>query len=524
MSGPATVDAEAHYKRAISLQKLGKYDDALEAFDAVITFEPGYAEAHNSRGIALVMLNRAADALASFDRALALKPDYAECHNNRGIVLHELGRFDAALSCFDRAIALKPDNARAHNNRGTVLNDLRRGGDAVLSFETAIALDPAYAEAFYNRGLAFHDLGRFADALANFDKALALRPDYAEAHHNRGAVLQDQLALDEAIRAYGAAIKLRPDRAESYANQAYCYLQMGRFEEGWRLHEWRKKLPIPIGHHSLPRPLWLGRENISNKTLFVHWEQGFGDTIQFCRYGKLLKALGANVVMSVQEPLYRLLRQMSPDIVIIRQDEVPGHFDYHCPMMSLPLALATTLTTIPAASRYITADEALRRSVEAQLSPKNKPRIGVAWKGSPTHRNDGYRSIELDVLAPLFSPGADWISLQYAADPSSAASPWPPLLAPYPGSWADFADAAALIDALDLVVTVDTSVAHLASAMGKPVFILLPFNSDWRWLLDRDGSPWYPSARLFRQKQDESWDDVIARVRLACAKFLEGVA
>ena len=509
------MNAEAHYEHGTSLQKLGRYDDAVTAFDAAIALNPAFAEAHNSRGIALASLGRYQEALIGFDHALRLNPNYAECHNNRGIVLQELSRLDAALTSFTRAIALKPDDARAHNNRGTVLSDLRRSSEALASYEKAVVIEPAYAEAFYNRGMALHDVARFDEALASFDRAIGLRPNYAEAHHNRGAVLQDLLRLDEAIAGYAAAIRLQPERAESYANQAYCYLQLGRFAEGWHLHEWRKQLPAPVGNRRFSQPLWLGRESISNRTLFVHWEQGFGDTIQFCRYGRLLKALGANVVMSVQQPLHRLLMQFAPQIEIIGQAEVPNSFDCHCPMMSLPLALATTLTTIPAEPRYIVADEELHQSWGARLPARSKPRIGIAWRGSTAHKNDRNRSIDLDMLEPLLSLDAYWISLQYD---DGGAPPWVPQLISFAGQWQDFADIAAVIECLDLVITVDTAVAHLAGAMGKPVFIFLPFNSDWRWLLNRDDSPWYPSARLFRQKPTKSWADVIAR---ASSELLE---
>jgi Flp pilus assembly protein TadD len=509
------VNAQAHYDHGISLQRSGDPIRAMAAFDAAIALHPGFAEAHNSRGIALASLGHYRDALVSFDRALELNAGYAECHNNRGIVLQELGQFDAALASFDRAIALKPDNARAHNNRGTVLSELGRSGDALAIYENAMALDPVYAETYYNHGMALHDLGRFDEALASFGRAIALRPDYAEAHHNRATVLQDLLRLDEAIRSYATAIELRPDRAESYANQAYCYLQLGRFEEGWSLHEWRKRLPAPVGARALLQPLWLGGEDISGRTLFVHCEQGFGDTIQFCRYGKVLKAMGADIVMSVQEPLRRLLAQLAPDIEIVGLAEVPTRFDYHCPMMSLPLALRTTLKTIPAGPPYILADPQLRQDWESRLPAKTKPRIGITWRGSTAHRNDRNRSVDFDTLEPLLSSEAHWISLQYDDAPSSPHSQ----LVSLAGSWRDFADTAAIIGGLDLVITVDTSVAHLAGAMGKPVFILLPFNSDWRWLLDRDDSPWYPSARLFRQQLAESWGDVAARARLACAEF-----
>jgi tetratricopeptide (TPR) repeat protein len=517
-------NTEAHYERGLSLLKSRQYKQALVAFEAALALDPHYAVAHNSRGIALANLECPQEALASFNRALELNPDYAECHSNLGIVLQELGRLDEAIASFDRAIASKPSNARAYNNRGAALGEMRRYRDALLSYETATTLDPSYAEAFYNRGVVLHDLNRFNEALESFDEAVGLRSDYAEAHHNRGAVLQDMLSLDQAIAAYGTAIKLHPGRAESYVNQAYCYLQMGRLAEGWHLHEWRKKLPMPVGNRSFPKPLWVGGENLSGKTLFVHWEQGFGDTIQFCRYAKLLKSRGANVVMSVQEPLHRLLAQMAPEISIMHQNEVPACFDFHCPMMSLPLAFATGLSTIPAKPRYLSSDEALRLVWEPRLPGKAKPRVGIAWRGSATHKNDRNRSIDITELVPLLSAHCHWISLQYDSGRRHNGvgddATLPPQLAPYGGLWTDFADAAAVLDCLDLVITVDTSVAHLAGALGKPVFILLPFNSDWRWLLDRDDSPWYPSARLFRQKRTESWRDVISRVGNASLEFL----
>jgi tetratricopeptide (TPR) repeat protein len=517
----ATATAKAHYTCGISLQQQRNYDQALAAFDAAIALNPAYAEAHNSRGTVLANLDRHRDALKSFNKAIALKPDYAACHNNLGIVLQELTLSEEALVSFDRAIALQKDNARAHNNRGAVLNDMNRTSDALISFDKAIALDPSYAEAFYNRGLALHDAKRFDDALVSLDQAISLRPEYAKAHHNRGAVLQDLRRTEEAIVAYDSAIALQPDRAESSINQAYCYLQMGRFEVGWSLHEWRKKLPVPVGDRSLPRPLWLGREEISGKTLFVHWEQGLGDTIQFCRYVKLLRARGADVLMSVQEPLYRLLTQMTPEIGLIRQNETPTKFDFHCPMMSLPLALGTTLTTIPAERRYIFSDHNLRSSWEARLPAKTRLRIGVVRRGSATHKNDRYRSIDAEALASLSSADVQWIALSHDSEQPDKVSPGLRQHFSCAGALQDFADTAAVIDCLDLVITVDTSVAHLSGAIGKPVWILLPFNSDWRWLLDRTDSPWYPSARLFRQDHGESWRDVILRVRSELARFVQ---
>ena len=264
-------------------------------------------------------LKRPAEALASYDKAIALKPDYAEAHNNRGNALKDLKRPAEALASYDKAIALKPDYAEAHNNRGNALKDLKRPAEALASYDRAIALKPDYAEAYNNRGNALKDLKRPAEALASYDKAIALKPDYAEA----------------------------------YWNQSLCLLLMGHFEQGWRQYEWRKKLNEPMGVRSYPQPVWLGEENIAGKTLFIYWEQGFGDTIQFCRYAKLVEARGAKVIMSVQQPLCGLLKQISPTIQILKPNEEPTDFDYHCPLLSLPLALGTTLETIPAEQQYL---------------------------------------------------------------------------------------------------------------------------------------------------------------------------
>ena len=515
--------AEAHYKRAGTLKGERRFAEALAAFDNAIALKPDYAQAHNGRGIVLANLNRLAEAAGSFDRAIALKPDYAEAHNNRALVLQDLGQFAEALTSLDRAIALQPDNARAHNNRGVVLHGLQRDEEALASHDRAIALKPDYAEAYYNRAIALQELSRLDDALASLDRAIALKPDYAAAHNNRGTLLHDLNRLDEALAAYDTAIALTGGFAEAYLNKSYCLLRMGRFEEGWRLHEWRKKTERPVGHRSFLQPLWLGNQDLANKTVFVHWEQGFGDTLNFCRYANLLRARGANVVMSVQEPLHRLLSLSMPDIRFLKSDVVPAAFDYHCPLMSLPLAFGTTPQSVPIAVPYLFADDERRKTWEARLPPSTKPRIGLGWSGNPKHKNDFNRSVGLAVLAPILEVDAHWISLQKEVRDIDR-----PLLencrqiSHYGELLTDFSDTAALIAELDLVITVDTGVAHLAGAMGKPVWILLAATPDWRWLLDRDDCPWYPTARLFRQRTPHAWDGVVERVLEALARFVEG--
>jgi hypothetical protein len=314
---------------------------------------------------------------------------------------------------------------------------------------------------------------------------------------------------------------LEPDYVEAHWNDGLRLLLTGNLEQGWRAYEWRKQLSEPVAARTYPQPLWLGEQDISGKTLFIHWEQGFGDTIQFCRYAKLAETRGATVVMEVQRVLLGLLRRLSPTIELITPDKTPASFDYHCPLMSLPLAFGTTLETIPVEQHYLESEVASRAKWSARLEadspgPKTKPRIGIAWSGSPTHHHDHLRSIGLATCLPLFNLNADWVCLhKEIRDADRAALKLVNGLKFFGDELDDFNDTAALVDLMDLVISVDTGVAHLAGAMGKPVWILLPFSPDWRWLLDRDDSPWYPSAKLFRQPRPGDWADVIDQVSRA---------
>jgi tetratricopeptide (TPR) repeat protein len=539
---------EAWTNRGIVLRKLRRYNEALTSFDKAIALRPDYAVAYNSRGNVLRDLLNCEEALISYDRAIALDPDYAEAHRNRGLVLHDLRRCDEALTSFDKAVALKPDYMEAWSNRGLTLYNLRRYDEALISFDKAIALrsdstevwssrgnvlrhlrhyemalisfdaaitlQPDYAVAHSNRGLALHDLRRYDEALVSLDTAIALKPDYAEAHSNRGLVLRGLRRYGEALVSLDTAIALDPICAETYLNKGLLLLLLGQLERGWELYEWRKKTWQPTASRFYPQPLWLGKESIAGKTLFIHWEQGFGDTLQFCRYAKLVKALGAQVIMSVQDPLLQLLRQMEPAIQLIGGKQEPTAFDYHCSLMSLPLAMSTTLETVPSVLRYLTADRQLCAQWAARLPPKTKLRIGLTWRGSPKKTDDHDRSMSLATLLPLLFDDVEWLCLQKELVENDAALLRQDGRIIFVGDdHKDFSDTAALVDLVDLVITVDTNTAHLAGAMGKPTWILLSYNSDWRWLVDRSDSPWYPSARLFRQEEMGNWADVIHRVQ-----------
>ena len=558
--------AAAHSNRGNALRDLRRHEAALASYDTAIALQPDLAEAHNNRGNALGDLERYEAALASYDRAIALKPDYAEAHNNRGNVLSDLGRYEAALASYDKAIALKPNYAQAHSNRGNVLSDLGRYEAALASYDKAIALQPDYAQAHYNRGNALLDLGRSEAALASYDKAIALKPDLGEARSNLGIVLFDLQRHEEALVSYDAAIALNPDLAEAHYNRAnalrdfgryeealtsfdqaialqphyeeahwnqtLCLLQLGQFERGWQRYECRNNRADPIAHR-YPQPLWLGQQDIAGKTLFIHWEQGLGDTLQFCRYAKLVKALGAQVIMSVQDPLLRLLRQMEPAIQLIGDDQKPAAFDYHCPLMSLPLAMGTTLETIPSTVPYLHADPERSAVWRKRLAALPGLKVGLVWAGAPrpevfqfSEVVDSRRSITLNHYAPLASiPGLCLISLQKGEPAAQARTPPNGMVL---HDWAeeldDFADTAALVEALDLVISVDTSVLHLVGALGKPVWVLNRYNQCWRWLSGRRDSPWYPSARLFRQPKMGNWEAVIDQVQRELHGMIDGGA
>jgi len=506
--------ADAYYNRAVALGKLNRLAEALESYERAIALKPDHADAYYNRGVVLGELDRATEAVESYDRAIALEPDNAEAYNNRGIALSRLERYKEALASYERAIALKPDYARAYNNRGVALVELNRLTEALKSYDRAIALNPNYAEAFNNRGIAFSELDRPAEALESCERSTALAPNYAEAFYNRGNAFRDLNRHEEAIDSYERAIALKPDYADAHWNLADCRLLLGDFAHGWQEYEWRWKLEQRgNARQEFQQPLWLGAQPLEGRTILLHTELGQGDTLHFCRYAKRVAALGAKVVLEVQPALLPLLADLEGVTQAVPRGAPLPAFDYHCPLTSLPLAFKTDLSSIPADIPYIRADATRIAAWREKLHQGNKPRVGVVWSGSMKLRNDK-RSIALADMLPLMGGWAEWVSLQKEVRESDAI-----LLESREdlrhvgGELKDFADTAALVELMDVVVTVDTSVAHLAGAMGKPVWILLPFVPiDWRWMLDREDSPWYPTARLFRQPASGDWASVISRV------------
>jgi len=463
-------------------------------------------------------------ALDSFDLAIRLQPDFFEAHGNRGAMLAALGRHDDATESYRRALAIKPDFADAHCNLGSALTQLQRYDEALASLDRALALRPDYSDALYNRGNALKLLQRYEEALASYDRAIALHPDHADAHNNRGQVLRELEQYDEALESYDRALAVRPQHVMAHCNAAALRLLKGDFERGWAHYEWRwlKKSVIPA-RRNFSQAAWIGGDPAAGKTILIHSEQGLGDTIQFCRYVPLVAARGAPVIFEVQRPLQALMERLpGPGRVIVKGDPLPA-FDLHCPLVSLPLAFGTRLETIPSATGYLSAPARNTATWQSRCEALQRPRIGLVWSGNPGHERDRERSIGFHAFVPLLDAlrgAATFVSLQkdVRAEDAVVLAERPDIL-DYGNALADFSDTAALISQLDLVISVDTSIAHLAGALGKPVWVLLTYFPDWRWLLGRDDSPWYPTARLYRQDKSRTWDGVLARVNQALRKF-----
>jgi tetratricopeptide (TPR) repeat protein len=499
---------EAYNNLAATLHAQNQTDQAAIWLRKAIALKPDFPEAYNNLGNLQAALGQAAEAIACYQKAVALRPDYAEAHNNLGAALAGQGAPRQAIACYQTALALQPDFPEAHNNLGIVLNQLGRLEEAAACCRQAIALKPDLQEAYDALGAALADQGKLEDAVACYRTAVKLRPNEPRAHDNLGAALKEQGAPEEAITCFRTAIGLKPDFPNAHHNLAMALLARGDMAEGWPEYEWRwQTARMAPSRRDFIQPQWHG-EPANNRTLLIHAEQGLGDTLQFCRYATLAADRGLHVIMEVQKPLARLLQGLrGVDRIVAYGDDLPA-FDLHCPMQSLPLALGTTLATIPNAPSYLHADPEQIDAWGARLAASGNPnpRIGLAWAGNPAMTRDRQRSLTPDRLAPLLeSPGLHFISLQKDAPRNVP-------LTDFMNDIDDFADTAALVANLDLVISVDTAVAHLAAALGKPVWLLDRFDPDWRWLTDRRDSPWYPSLRLYRQPKPEDWDSVLAEV------------
>jgi tetratricopeptide (TPR) repeat protein len=493
----------------------GKAGEAYRLMTAALKVNPRSPDALSNLALVLHALKRHDEALASLDKALALAPGHLDALNNRGSVLLDLKRPAEAKAAFDAVLAREPRHLQARVNRGNALAELGEAAVAIADYDAALAAAPGHPLALYNRGNAQRLLGREREAIADYERALRAAPNHLNAWLNRGFALAALNRHREALESYGKLLALRPDHADAHFNAALSLLTLGDYRRGFAEYEWRWQRAGTSPRKDLRRPPWLGEAPLAGKMILLHAEQGLGDTVQFARYAPLLARQGATVLLEVQPELKPLLAGLAGVAAVIAQGEALPPFDLHCPLGSLPLACKTELATVPAEIPYLRAPEERVARWRSRLEQVRSPRVALAWSGRAAHPNDRNRSLALAQLAPLLSlPQIRFASIQRelrAADAEVLAGE--NRILHLGGDLADFADTAAVLALADLLICVDTSVAHVAGALGRPAFVLLPFQPDWRWLLERDFSPWYPAMKLFRQPSPGDWASAIECLR-----------
>jgi tetratricopeptide (TPR) repeat protein len=496
---------------ADSLRRLGRDAEADKWLDRALEIRADDAESLATKGEELGRRNRLPEAADIFRRLIAAHPNHWAGYNGLATSMLYQGRVDEAVPLFEKAIALAPNQAGPRNNLGHAYTLQRRADLAIASLQESLRLDPSSADAHNNLGYALVIAGRTDEAIESLQRSLKLAPDACEAWSNLGNVFAARLQTAPAMEAYNRALYFRPDHSETHWNKAMLALLIGDYPTGWLEHEWRWK-KFADQRRDFRRPLWDGGD-IAGKTILLHAEQGHGDTIQFARYCDAVARRGAAVILECQRPLFALLKNLQgAALVIARGDPLPP-FDFHCPLLSVPYALGIdSPNTIPEQGAYLSPSEESREKWRQLLPPEDGPlKVGLAWAGAPKHGRDYDRTMDADLLSPLADvPGVRFISLQKSEVPRR--KPAGLNLLDLTAHLTDFAETAALISHLDLVITVDTAVAHLAAAMGKPVWTMLSFYPDWRWLLGRDDTAWYPTMKLFRQSQAGDWPGVVTRI------------
>jgi tetratricopeptide (TPR) repeat protein len=498
-----------------TLQRQGRHEEALKALDKAVQLRPDDAELWRHLGDILIQLARFDQALLTFQHALKFNPRHWPAAFRSAVLFRQLGRLEEALAHFDLCDELQPRCASTIASRALVLRDMKRFEDYLAENRRAHSLDPQNAEICNNLGDGCLLLGYFEEALGWFDQALEYQPSFLAVLENKATVLTGMHRFDEAIAVYHHIRSIYPENASAEFGLAIVNLLLGNFEAGWKGREARWRVPgLPIALLESPAPIWLGEESIEGKTILVCSDEGFGDAIQLARYVPMLAARGARVVLVVQDSLRSLLSGLPgvSDCLSTSAATLPPA-EFRCSAMSLPLAFGTKLDSIPRAIR-LSPPLDLVKAWEQRLGPRDKLRVGVTWSGSLNHPNDSRRSIPLKSWMAILDVDATFFSLQRDPRPDDKAVLFERTdIIDLTANFTDFSETAALISCIDLVITVDTSIAHLAGTMGCPTWMMLPYTPDYRWLLDRDDSPWYPSMRLFRQDAARDYASVLDRVR-----------
>ena len=506
--------ADYHSNLGNALREQGKPHDSIASLEQALRLRPDFAEGHSHMGNALRDLGRVSEAIAQYEEALRINPHFAEGHNNLGAVLKEQGRLKEAVAHYRQALQQKPYYAVALKNLGAALLDLGEIDEAVLCLQQAVQLAPQFADAHADLGNALGEQGRLEEGMGSLQQALRLRPQHAQAMNNLAVLLGKQGKIREAIDAFRETLRVDPTNSWVRYNLGAHLLLLGNFEEGWPgyEHRWKTRAFAP---RPFAQPLWDGTP-LDGKVILLHAEQGLGDTIHFIRYAPLVKERGGKVVVECQSLLVDVLTRCPGIDTLVAEGKSLPPFDVYAPLLTLPAIFQTNEATIPANVPYVHADPALVQKWGEELRAQPGLKVGITWKGSPQHKRDRERSVSLEAFAPLAGiAGVRLFSLQVGLGHEQLAAWGSRLGITDLGERfnpASFADAAAAIKNLDLVITVDSALAHLAGAMNVPVWVTLPFSPDWRWLLGREDSPWYPSMRLFRQPQLGDWSAVFTRL------------
>ena len=508
---------EAANNLAIALQESGQLEEAIVLYNRAIDARPNYPEAISNLGNTLRLLGRFAESITMFRKAACLRPDGPEIQYNLGIALQEKGELAASIEAYQRALSLRPTYVEALNNLGNALQQVMDFTGAIEAYRRAIALKPELADAHNNLGRALKEIGSLEDAIASYQTAIKLSPNHADAHSNLGNALRELGKLTEAEAEFHAALKADPNFAEVGWNLGLLSLLRGDLEKGFAAYELRNKVKESYIDPQFLRSFWDGSD-LTGRTILLLAEQGLGDTIQFIRYAPLVRARGGKVIVLAQPRLVQLLQgQPGIDEVVTVGQELPP-FDVACPLMSLARIFQTTERTIPAEAPYLRVDENKAQAWRSRLA-SDRPNVGLAWAGNPTFRNDRLRSIELQKWEPILqTPDVRWISLQ-KGPAAKQINAYP--IADWTDELTDLSDTAALVSQLDLVIAVDTAVAHLAGALSRRTWTFIPFAPDWRWMLDRDDSPWYPTMRLFRQVSRGDWTPPIEKLAAQLRKLAD---
>jgi len=513
--------AEVYVNIGIALKARGRLDEAIACYKQAIYLKPQLVEAHYNLANLLKAQDRYAEAATSYSQAVSLKPDFYQAYYNLGNVMRSTERFSDAIYNYRQAVRVKADYAEAYNNLAMTLKDTGRTDEAIENYREAIRLKPDYVEAHNNLGIALKDQGWLAEAVESYRRAVGLRPDYAEAHNNMGIALHANGEHDRALECFERAIQLVGDYAQAHWNRSLVLLLKGAFAEGWQEYQWRRRTNLAASAypHKFNRPGWDGKPFVG-KRLLVHYEQGLGDNLQFVRYLPMVKELGGTVIFESPRSMYGLLRAFDgiDELIEASPQRAPDvEFDFYTSPMDLPGIFGTTLETIPADVPYLCADP-VRVEHWAERFSRSLFNVGIVWGGRPTGPKEvlslQHRSCALKHFAPLAGVGGVALYGLQQGPPAAQVDQLPErfLVSNLADQFDDLAETAAVIENLDLVISIDTSVAHLAGAMGRPVWVLLKSDADWRWLLDRQDSPWYPTMRLFRQSRPGDWNDVFSRV------------